>query len=208
MAEKDSSFSEFLKKSRERKKHEQLAKEIFGDRGRKSHPSGSISNTRKQRGPAHTLASRNGVTKRSASTSAKGNINGRWSHDLHQLNNPRPQSAQAHRASSAVQPHRHDRIRDGLRSTNQDASPTVGFNIKGAGSSGSTTVVATNFAPGTTAADIEAVMAPHGGELKSCRIISSKPTVMVEMEFADSTGAANVVATFNNQKVLTYSFVC
>lgn len=60
-----------------------------------------------------------------------------------------------------------------------------------------------NFAPGTTAADIESAMEPIGGELQSCRIVTSTPTVIAEMVFTEKAGAENVIATFNNQKVLT-----
>lgn len=60
-----------------------------------------------------------------------------------------------------------------------------------------------NFAPGTTAADIESAMEPIGGELQSCRIVTSTPTVIAEMVFTEKAGADNVIATFNNQKVAT-----
>ena len=62
-------------------------------------------------------------------------------------------------------------------------------------------VVASNFAPGTTAEDIEAAMQPVGGEITSCRLISASPTVMVEMIFVNKDDAENVIATFNGQKV-------
>lgn len=69
------------------------------------------------------------------------------------------------------------------------------------GAAGPYCVVAQNFAPGTTALDIESVMIPVGGEMESCRLIPSKSTVMVEMMFFDKAGAENVIATFNNKKV-------
>lgn len=59
--------------------------------------------------------------------------------------------------------------------------------------------MASNFAPGTTAADIESIMAPIAGELRSCRILSPKPTVLAEIEVGSRDGAENVVNTFNNQ---------
>ena len=61
--------------------------------------------------------------------------------------------------------------------------------------------MASNFAPGTTRADIQSAMEPVGGEMQSCRIVTSSPTVIAEMVFTSKTGADNVVATFNNQKV-------
>ena len=62
-------------------------------------------------------------------------------------------------------------------------------------------VVGSNFAPGTTSADIESAMVPIGGEMQSCRIITSSPTVIAEMVFIDKTGAENVIQTFNNKRV-------
>ena len=61
--------------------------------------------------------------------------------------------------------------------------------------------MASNFAPGTTSADIESAMVPIGGEMQSCRIMSSSPTVIAEMVFVDKKGADAVIETFNNQKV-------
>ena len=69
------------------------------------------------------------------------------------------------------------------------------------GLAGPYVVMASNFAPGTTSADIESAMVPLGGEMQSCRIISAAPTVVAEMVFTDKGGAENVIATFNNQKV-------
>ena len=74
-----------------------------------------------------------------------------------------------------------------------------GITIRGL--AGPYTVQASNFAPGTTAADIESAMVPIGGEMQSCRIIKSAPTVIAEMVFLDKAGADNVITTFNNQKV-------
>lgn len=62
-------------------------------------------------------------------------------------------------------------------------------------------VIASNFAPGTTAADIEAAMQPVGGDVRSCKLVSASPTVMAELIFEHKDGADNVIATFNNQKV-------
>jgi hypothetical protein len=62
-------------------------------------------------------------------------------------------------------------------------------------------VVASNFAPGTTGADIQSALEPIGGEMQSCRIITATPTVIAEMIFTDKAGAEMVVNTFNNQMV-------
>ena len=73
------------------------------------------------------------------------------------------------------------------------------FSIKGA--AGPYVVVGSNFAPGTTSADIQSTMEIVAGEMVSCAIITSYPTVMAEMVFQDRTCADKVVTTFNNQKV-------
>lgn len=61
-------------------------------------------------------------------------------------------------------------------------------------------VVGSNFAPGTTAADIESAMIPSGGEMQSCRIMSASPTVIAEMVFSEKQNAESVISTFNNKK--------
>lgn len=75
------------------------------------------------------------------------------------------------------------------------------MSIRGKASPGPYVVIASNFARGTTAADIEAAVGPIGGEVLSCKLVSTFPTVMAEVLFTDSVGAENVIATFNNQKV-------
>lgn len=62
-------------------------------------------------------------------------------------------------------------------------------------------VIGSNFAPGTTAADIKSAMEPSGGVMQSCIIISLHPTVDAEMVFAEKPNAENVIATFHNKKV-------
>ena len=76
-----------------------------------------------------------------------------------------------------------------------------GITIRGL--AGPYVVMASNFAPGTTSADIESAMVPIGGEMQSCRIMASSPTVIAEMVFVDKKGADAVIETFNNQKVRT-----
>lgn len=81
------------------------------------------------------------------------------------------------------------------------ASRDPGEEISIRGTAGPYAVIGSNFAPGTTAADIESAMVPSGGEMQSCRIISSTPTVMAEMVFAEKHNAEGVISTFNNKKV-------
>ncbi len=86
-------------------------------------------------------------------------------------------------------------------SRNGVASRGLGEEISIRGTAGPYVVVGSNFAPGTTAADIESAMVPSGSEMQSCRIISSTPTVMAEMVFAEKHSAESVISTFNNKKV-------
>ncbi|KAL2878617.1 hypothetical protein SGCOL_006087 [Colletotrichum sp. CLE4] len=72
-----------------------------------------------------------------------------------------------------------------------------GLSIRGL--AGPFAVMAQNFAPGTTAADIESAMTPVGGEMLSCRIIKTTPLILAEMVFATKEGGDAVISTFNNQ---------
>jgi hypothetical protein len=76
----------------------------------------------------------------------------------------------------------------------------AGFNVRGA-AAGPHVVIAENFAPGTTAADIESVMLDVGGQMSNCKLVASQPTVIAEMTFIDRTGAETVIGTFNGKKV-------
>ncbi|EGO57439.1 hypothetical protein NEUTE1DRAFT_62320 [Neurospora tetrasperma FGSC 2508] len=72
-----------------------------------------------------------------------------------------------------------------------------GFTIRGL--AGPFAVMAQNFAPGTTAADIENAMTPIGGLILSCRIMKHHPIVIAEIVFESKEGADNVIATFDKQ---------
>jgi hypothetical protein len=74
-----------------------------------------------------------------------------------------------------------------------------GITIRGL--AGPFVVMAQNFAPGTTAADIESAMTPVGGIIISCRLLKQHPIVIAEIVFESKQGADNVIATFNNQTV-------
>ena len=75
----------------------------------------------------------------------------------------------------------------------------VGTEISIRGIAGPYVVIGSNFAPGTTAADIESAMLPVGGEMQSCRILTAAPTVVAEMVFTDKENAELVIDTFNNK---------
>ena len=75
------------------------------------------------------------------------------------------------------------------------------MNIRGMASNGPFAVIASNFAPGTTARDVESAMAPIGQDILGCVLLADVPTVIAELVFAKREGAENVIATFNNQRV-------
>lgn len=116
-------------------------------------------------------------------------------------------------SSAAAQHERANRLASAVNNSEQanilpssqarKAQPGPGFSIKG--TAGPFVVQASNFAPGTTAADIEAAMQSvstdsTGNSLISCRILASNPTVMAEMEFSERYIADEVIRTFNNEK--------
>jgi hypothetical protein len=219
-------FANFVKEQRERKKNEDLAQQFLG-RGRKANAPGAGAGAKpRNTSEKPTLLSRisgsAGVQKRSSSAKPAGSIEGKWQHDLHKLNNPNGPAARArgqapNRTASASQLDRNSRTYDKFasvlnRNTTQPArsngNEATGFSIRGVATGGPYTVIASNFAPGTTAADIEAVMAPHAGETLGCRLLTAAPTVMVELQVVTREGADNVIATFNNQKVCVGIVVC
>ncbi|KAI9758868.1 MAG: hypothetical protein M4579_002751 [Chaenotheca gracillima] len=192
------SFDDMIQADRQRRKNETLANSILGQKRSSSAPGVRPG----------SLASRVGVKKSGPPTAPRANINGQWGHDLHRLNNP-----QASRVSQL--PARNVSSRT-LKDNNRlyaalTSDATVGglndqLNVRGAsglsirGAAGPFTVVASNFAPGTTAPDIQAAMEPVGGEITSCKLMSARPTVIAEIVFPEKAAADNIVSTFNNQK--------
>ena len=62
-------------------------------------------------------------------------------------------------------------------------------------------MVGSNFAPGTTSADIRSATEAVAGEMLSCVIITSNPTVIAEMVFAEKGAAEKLIGALNNQRV-------
>ena len=85
------------------------------------------------------------------------------------------------------------------------AATKPGITIKGL--AGPYAVMAQNFAPGTTAADIESAMTPVGGEMHKCVVVKTSPLMLVEMVFASREGGERVIETFNNQPVSCNPFI-
>ena len=94
-----------------------------------------------------------------------------------------------------------DLLFETARSISQPTESITNAEISIRGIAGPYIVIGSNFAPGTTAADIESAMMPVGGEMQRCKILTAAPTVMAEMIFAEKKNAELVIKTFNNKKV-------
>jgi hypothetical protein len=141
---------------------------------------------------------------------ASGNVNGEWTHDLHDSLNgsgslmsrttaPGPRAAKR-KQKPAAGLDRMDLDSDAVkRQANVIKPPAMGLTIRGL--AGPFPVMAQNFAPGTTAADIESAMTPIGGEMSSCKIIKTSPFIIVEMVFVSREGGERVIETFNDKTV-------
>lgn len=216
-------FNAMINADRQRRKNEALAQEIFG-KGRRSSAPG-VGNANRKPGTGPSLASRigNGITKRSASTSAKpigrnprqpngrsegGNVDAEWTHDLHSHNNPAA-SLPRNANRRPIRPDQANRLHSAIHGSASSPALNSQFNvvtpsrpgISIRGLAGPYVVMAKNFAQGTTSADIESAMTPVGGVALNCRLIAEIPNVIAEITFETKEGADNVVDTFNNQSV-------
>ncbi|KAJ0316736.1 hypothetical protein Brms1b_005296 [Colletotrichum noveboracense] len=222
MAKVATEFEKIIQEGRERKKNEALAQKIFSKDRRQSAPS------KLKPGAGPSLASRVGVNKRTASLGPKavtaGNIDGDWTHDLHgtvsggrngagagglasRISAPggKPSAATMSRRNERRNEQRAARVANVIERSDATADVQMtpapaarpGLSIRGL--AGPFAVMAQNFAPGTTAADIESAMTPVGGEMLSCRILKTTPLLVAEMVFATKEGGDAVISTFNNQ---------
>ncbi|KAK4242474.1 hypothetical protein C8A03DRAFT_11394 [Achaetomium macrosporum] len=241
-------FEKIIQEARDRKKNEALAAKIFGKGRRASTPV-----SKPAPAAAGSLASRAGVKKQrpvpaKGARHSTGNIDGEWTHDLHETQsrgvrtsgsgagslaaritdpNPPPtgpagnrrkqrraaqvaealirselQSGRQGHQQQQPQQQQQTSFTSGTIPTAPKAMTTAatfnrGMTIRGL--AGPFVVMAQNFAPGTTAADIESAMTPVGGIITSCRIVKTHPIVIAEIVFESKEGADNVIATFNNQ---------
>ncbi|KIV77312.1 hypothetical protein PV11_09118 [Exophiala sideris] len=181
------SFDALIQADRNRRKNEALANEIFGRNKQKE-------NNRPAKAAPRTndLASR--ITKRSNSVARSSS----------------PRNPPSRPASSTPQNARSTRLATALTSpqVNIVSTPrgTTGKGLSIKGKAGPFTVEASNFAPGTTAADIESALQgdtvdDNGGNgMLSCRVISTSPAVVAEMVFSERAIADRVISTYNNQR--------
>lgn len=89
------------------------------------------------------------------------------------------------------------------RPTDQTSSTNGAGGLRIKGRAGPFTVIAQNFLPSTSASDIEAAMfgdqTRQESGLISCRLITSKPTVIAELVFSKEHQAQNVIEQYNNK---------
>ncbi|KAE8149234.1 hypothetical protein BDV25DRAFT_156726 [Aspergillus avenaceus] len=187
------SFDAIIKADRQKRKNEELANSILGKNRRTSAPGAG---NKAQNASSGSLASRIGVAKqRSAPTATKPK------------KPTRTPSAPARVTPANLKPGKkrrpdEDRLVSALNPASGQAAvrdSPVGISIKGAGS-GPFVVIGGNFAPGTTAADIQSAMEPITGQALSCWITSQYPAVTAEMAFSEKWAAESAIANFHNQR--------
>ncbi|KAL9613664.1 MAG: hypothetical protein Q9167_001793 [Letrouitia subvulpina] len=201
------SFDELIEADRQRRKNELLANALLGNGRRASTPSNGV----KKSSLGGGLASRIRIAKplqRSASATPKLRNNGvATSQNLSQTNSPLSRLNFSTRETPVGRQLKRERILEAAMSNSAQDSiisqpkvqiPDEEISIRGM--AGPYNVIGDNFAPGTTAADIESAMSPSGGEMQNCKIIRTSPTVMAEMVFTERAHADNVIATFNNKR--------
>ncbi|GAP89186.1 putative pentatricopeptide repeat protein [Rosellinia necatrix] len=218
-------FEKIINDGRERKRNEELAARIFTTKDtqrRASAPfkAGGGSSLASRVGVNKRVSSGARVP--------VGNINGDWTHDLHHTQNGRRPTAQQPALNSlAARVHlpgtapprarlnaqntrsnRTTKLANAFSRTAASSSTTQQMNVVDArqgrgitikGLAGPFAVLAQNFAPGTTAADIESALTPVGGLINSCRLVKTHPIVIAEIVFESKEGADRVIERFDQQ---------
>ena len=136
-----------------------------------------------------------------------GNVNADWTHDLHDSTSPAGtgvgQVNNGGHTEREVLPNKaiNGSAAPALNQFNivNKAKPSTGISIRGI--AGPAVVIAENFAPGTTAADIESAMAPIGGPVLKCSVTTSALAVIAELVFESRDGADRVIEQFHDQIV-------
>ncbi|KAK5988822.1 hypothetical protein PT974_10316 [Cladobotryum mycophilum] len=222
-------FEKIIHTARERKKNEALADKIFSSSRRQSLPSklkaatpgGSLASRVGVKKPQQQQQQQSKASQRRRASVPVGNVDGEWTHDLHGTVNgntggslssriTRPgaaNNANGNNASNKAAKKKTAKLSAALDRMDTDESLQKQVNIIKPKSNGMTirglagpyAIMAQNFAPGTTAADIESAMTPVGGEMVSCRIVKTSPLLLVEMVFSSREGGERVIETFNNK---------
>ncbi|KAJ5368460.1 uncharacterized protein N7496_008220 [Penicillium cataractarum] len=200
------SFDAIIQSDRRKKQHEQLASQLLGknrnEKGRRASAPGPGAISKVPNSKPGSLASRIAVPKRSVSVSGRPSQTNKVTKATKAK--PAPATAQPTRKSTKPTPQRRpntDRLQAALESGNKQATvrpAAPGMTIKGA--SGPFVVIGGNFAPGTTAADIQSAVEPISGPMLSCLVTSHHPTVTAEFAFSERWCAENAVANFHNQR--------
>ncbi|KAH3190935.1 hypothetical protein KXV92_003120 [Aspergillus fumigatus] len=188
------SFDAIIQADRKKRKNEELASKILG-KNRKTVAAGAGAGIKAQKTKPGSLASRIGVVKPSASATSKSTKNHRTQPAPVRAANSQPKRASKRRPDE-------ERLLSALNPANGQSTVRdnpVGITIRGAGS-GSFVVIGSNFAPGTTAADIQSAIEPLSGQILSCWITSQHPTVTAEITYADKWAAEKAIANFHNQR--------
>jgi hypothetical protein len=137
-----------------------------------------------------------------------GNVNADWTHDLHDSTSPAGtgvgqvnNSGHTEREVPLYKAINGSAAAPALNQFNivNKAKPSTGISIRGI--AGPAVVIAENFAPGTTAADIESAMAPIGGPVLKCSVTTSALAVIAELVFESRDGADRVIEQFHDQIV-------
>ncbi|CAG8375553.1 unnamed protein product [Penicillium salamii] len=195
------SFDDIIKADRQKKKQEDLANQLLGKNRRSSAPgSGSGANKKSantQTAKLGSLASRIGVAKRTPSATGRSTNTSNQSNGRSRGNAPRDRvnAEQVWKAFDSENRNLNPQSRGHAQHANNRSN---NLSIKGA--SGPFVVIGRNFAPGTTAADIQSALEPSTGPMLSCRIIASQPSVVAEFAYAEKSAAELVVANYHNQR--------
>ncbi|KAJ5194090.1 hypothetical protein N7491_001426 [Penicillium cf. griseofulvum] len=200
------SFDDIIQADRQKKKQEELANQLLGKNRRSSAPgsgsgAGKKAQNKSQNAKPGSLASRIGVAKRSASATVQPK-----NKPAPTTNNNRTRGKTGKKDRVNV-----DRVRTAVQTGNglgnarsgnvaPSSRPAGGMNMTIKGASGPFIVVGRNFAPGTTAADIQSALEPITGPMISCQIVANQPSVVAEFAYAEKTAAELVVANFHNQR--------
>lgn len=200
------SFDAIIQADRQKKKQEDLANQLLGKNRRSSAPgsgagAGKKAQNKAQKEKPGSLASRIGVSKRSASATVQPNKNKPTPTNNNRTRGKagRKDRVNADQVRAAFQPENGEVNARSSKFT-QSSRLSGGGNMTIKGASGPFIVVGRNFAPGTTAADIQSALEPITGPMISCQIVASQPSVVAEFAYAEKTAAELVVANFHNQR--------
>ncbi|KAK1750653.1 hypothetical protein QBC47DRAFT_393163 [Echria macrotheca] len=120
--------------------------------------------------------------------------------ELNRTSSPSNSFPPPRNGASTVQPPTGPRAQRGQQPQGQGQQPqpqSQGITIRGL--AGPFVCLAQNFAPGTTAADIESAMTPVSGVIHRVRIVKTSPIVIAEVTFANKDGADRAIKTFDGQ---------